>query len=121
MLCVCLICAPPLCILWFGVNEVKGSQACYEGQEAELTLTIVDGGGPTLLGRDWLSRLRLNWAGLNHIAERIAVSYTHSALFAEGLGRIKGVTAQLYLKEGARYLVKLQPKLTGWWFSSLES
>ncbi len=90
--------------------KVKGSldvQACYEGQEAELTLTIVDGGGPTLLGRDWLRHLRLNWAALNHIADKDRSELknllnTHSALFAEGLGRIKGVTARLYLKEGGR-------------------
>ena len=34
----------------------------YGGQEEDLTLVIVDGDGPTLLGRDWLQNLRLDWA-----------------------------------------------------------
>ena len=79
----------------------------YKYQEAKLTLTIVDGAGPTLLGRDWLRHLRLNWSTLNHIrnkdrSELQTLLTTHSALFAEGLGQIKGTIARLYFKEGGR-------------------
>ena len=51
---------------------VKGAidvEVTYQKQEANLTLTIVDGEGPTLLGRDWLGHFRLNWATLNHIPD----------------------------------------------------
>ena len=89
---------------------VKGSldvKVSYENQKAELTLTIVDGAGPTLLGRDWLRHLRLNRSTLNHIrnkdrSELQTLLNTHSALFAEGLGQIRGTMARLYLKEGGR-------------------
>ena len=33
----------------------------YEGQKASLRLQIIAGDGPTLLGRDWLHKLKLNW------------------------------------------------------------
>ena len=31
------------------------------GQKKQLVLTIVEGDGPSLLGRDWLKHLRLDW------------------------------------------------------------
>ena len=76
-------------------------------QEAQLTLTVVEGNGPTLLGRDWLRHLRLDWATLNHISEVESSELKkllndRSVLFAEVLGKIKGTTARLYLKEGGR-------------------
>ena len=78
----------------------------YGDQETNLTLTIVDGDGSALLGRDWLQHLRLDWAALNHITQdncsELKTLFVHSALFAEGLGTIKGTTTCLYLKEGGR-------------------
>ena len=33
----------------------------YEDQESLLPLLIVEGDGPSLLGRNWLSHLKINW------------------------------------------------------------
>ena len=41
-----------------GVGKVD---VCYEGQKCQLPVTVVDGNVPTLLGRDWLSKLKLHW------------------------------------------------------------
>ena len=46
------------------VIEVKVK---YGQQTKDLTLTIVDGNGPTILGQDWLQHLKLDWATLNHV------------------------------------------------------
>ncbi len=85
---------------------VKGAvdvKVRYGGQEAEVSLIIVDGQGQTLLGRDWLRHLRLDWATLNHVTQKTSelatLVHAHSALFSEGLGLIKGTTAQLYPKQ----------------------
>ena len=73
-----------------GVVEVKVK---YGHQTKDLTLTVVDGDGPTLLGRDWLQHLKLNWSTLNHVSqdersELKSMLDTHSALFSEGLEQI---------------------------------
>ena len=87
-----------------GVIEVKVK---YGQQMKDLTLTIVDGNGSTLLGQDWLQHLKLDWATLNHVSqvqrsELKSMLDNHSALFSEGLGQIKGTTARLHLKEGSQ-------------------
>ena len=79
----------------------------YGDQEEDLTLVIMDGDGPTLLGRDWLQNLRLDWAALNHItqgnhSELKTLLHAHSVVFSQDVGQIKGTTARLYLKEGSQ-------------------
>ena len=44
-----------------GVGEVE---VTYKDQKMKLFLTAVVGNVPTLLGRDWLERLRLCWSEL---------------------------------------------------------
>ena len=41
----------------------------YEQQELLLPLTVVDGDGPPLLGRNWLEQLKLNWRNIFHMSE----------------------------------------------------
>jgi len=40
----------------------------YSSQVCTLSLTVVEGSGPSLLGRDWLCHLTLDWKtiGLGH-------------------------------------------------------
>ena len=36
----------------------------YDDQKMRLSLLVVTGNGPSLLGRDWLKQLKLNWGEL---------------------------------------------------------
>lgn len=79
----------------------------YHGQTARAKLVIVDGDGPTLLGRDWLRYFCLDWAKLHkidveHSSELEDLLSKHSTLFEPGLGKIAETTAKLYLKDGAQ-------------------
>ena len=36
-------------------------EVVYEKQKEKLPLIVVEGNGPTLFGRDWLTHFTLNW------------------------------------------------------------
>ena len=67
---------------------------------------MVGGDGPSLLGRDWLSKIKLNWEELYHIDQTKltleAVLDKHSKVFREELGMVRGVTAKLHVDPLAR-------------------
>ena len=83
--------------------EVLGSivvDVLYEGQRESLQLQIVAGDGPTLLGRDWLLKLRLNWPAICHISDLQTLERVldrHNAVFKDELGKVEGMTAKIHI------------------------
>ena len=83
----------------------------YESQHATLPVTVVGGAGPSLIGRDWLFKLKLEW---NKIMKINSVANTDEStkhelkallgkfpdVFKTGLGTMQGITAKLELKDG---------------------
>ena len=80
------------------------------------TLYVIDGRGTSLLGRDWLMKVKLNWADIlqkhvghsNSIINNCSVTNTlndilrtHKALFENRIGRMKGYKAKLSVKGDA--------------------
>ena len=69
------------------------------------TLYVVEGNGPTLLGRDWLRTIPLDWANIKAVSgidlkvNQLIQKYPE--VFQEGLGTIKHYKATLQLKQGA--------------------
>ena len=48
-------------------------KVCYQGKKFELPLIVVNKGSTAVFGRDWLSKIKLNWkdlAGLNYVTEK---------------------------------------------------
>ena len=77
----------------------------YQDQEQELPLVVVAGDGPSLLRRDWLAKLRLEWKHIfnMHAQETLQdVLERHDAVFKPELGKIKGVEAKLYINPEAQ-------------------
>ena len=64
----------------------------YQEQTARLPLVIVEGNGPTLLGRNWLKHIRLDWQGIHHLSQSSLQSLLqkHEAVFQKGLGTLQG-------------------------------
>ena len=78
----------------------------YVDQTFELSLQVVTCQGPTLLGRDWLRKLNLNWSELFRI-NRMSTLTLQSVLeknkevFDDKLGRVNTAEVHLHLKPDA--------------------
>ena len=71
----------PLDQVWLGLD--------HNSQHYNLNALVVPGSGPNLLGRDWLSVLKLSWAEV-HQMDRDDFLEPYQAALSEGLGALKG-------------------------------
>ena len=72
----------------------------YKEQTVHLPLTVVAGRGPSLLGRDWLQHIRLDWKALHQVGTPLTLADfldRHKALFRNELGTVKGTSAKLHV------------------------
>ena len=78
-----------------------------------LLLIVVDGGGPTLLGRNWPKELKLNWHSIFLVNKTKTLSdelKQHDQVFNKGLGTTKGFKADIKLQGSAKPVFsKAQP------------
>ena len=86
----------------------------YQDQSADVPLLVVEGSGPSLFGRDWLSGIRVDWKKICNIrvsetdlpqgvASQLRTTIqNHPNVFKPGLGTVKGITAKLEMKPVAR-------------------
>ena len=80
-------------------------QVEVNNQKQQLDLLIVPGNGPSLLGCDWLSNLRLDWAhiySMNSSDSLQVVLARHPTVFEESLGLVKGTTAKIHVDPTAQ-------------------
>ena len=91
----------PLDVMGSMEGEVK-----YKSQEARLPLLVVTGEGPSLLGRDWLQQIQLDWREIHSLQQDPldAILHQHEKLFQEGLGTMQGYKARFLVDD------KFKPK-----------
>ena len=82
----------------------------YGTQQATLPLIVVSGTGPSLLGRNWLTTIRLDWKSIGSVSHQTHLSQLldkYSSVFKKGLGKLVGHKAKLHVDPGAqpRYCV----------------
>lgn len=75
----------------------------YGEQVARVPLIVVAGQGPSLFGRSWLEKVRLDWATIGRVGGSAVDEMLHefAELFQPELGTIKGVQAQLEVQDDA--------------------
>ena len=79
--------------------------AAYGGQQATLPLLVVEGDGQSLLGRDWLHCLKLDWHqifSIHHNNCMEEVLSHHKEVFGTELGTLKGYEVKIQLEDNAQ-------------------
>ena len=76
----------------------------HGGAEAKLPLIVVEGNGPSLLGRNWLEQLRLDWQAVHKLYESALdqVLQKHQEVFNPGLGTLQGYEAKIHMDANAQ-------------------
>ena len=78
----------------------------YGEQKAPLVLLVVDGEGPTLLGRNWLRYIKLDWKHIHRMAKSHGETQVedlmekHTDLFKDELGTVNTYCAKLHVEPG---------------------
>ena len=89
------------------VKGVVSVTVQYNGQSESLSLIVANGRGPSLLGRDWLTKIRLDWTHLcnNHVCYSLSLQgilADYSTVFDTELGTLKGFTATIRMDPAAQ-------------------
>ena len=77
----------------------------HNDQKEQLDLLVVSGAGASLVGREWMSKIKLDWQQLNHLqasSDLKTVLSRHAALFNDELGLVEGVTATIHIDPKAQ-------------------
>ena len=72
----------------------------YKEHIAHLLLTVVAGRGPSLLSRNWLWHIKLDWKALHLVGTPPTLASlldSHKALFHDELGTVKDTSAKLHV------------------------
>lgn len=87
------------------VHGMMVAEVQHISQSAMLPILVVDGTGPSLLGRNWLQKIKLNWlliCSVNRTTQTDNVLRKHSELFCEELGCLNTSTAKIYISSDAQ-------------------
>lgn len=78
----------------------------YKRQCHTVGLVVVTGNGPSLVGRDWLAKFKLDWGELyytDRVPEALqGILHKYQAVFRDELGMVKGMKAKIHMKENAK-------------------
>ena len=72
---------------------------CYEQQTVTLPLLMVAGVGASLLGRNWLEKITLNWKAIHtvNLDQLQSVLNQYTEVFQPGVGMLKDYKAHIFI------------------------
>ena len=78
-------------------------QVGYKSQSQTLPLVVVQGHGPSLFGRNWLEKIKIDWNSIYSVQEQSISSLInkYNSLFSDSLGFLQDATAKLYVNTKA--------------------
>ena len=99
--------------------QIQGKLEVLVNSRYKVILYVIEGSGTSLMGRDWLHEIKIDWADVftNHVRKVNSVEIKrssdpstkplndilkkHGSLFEDRIGRMKGYKAEIHLKENA--------------------
>ena len=81
------------------VLGVMNATVCYEQQTVTLPLLVVAGVGASLLGRNWLEKITLNWKAIHtvNLDQLQSVLNQYTEVFQPGVGMLKDYKAHIFI------------------------
>ena len=75
----------------------------YQEQTGQFQLFVVEGTRPTLMGRDWLTQIQLDWRSIHPVRSPglWTVLARYPTVFREELGTLKGFKGKIYVDPDA--------------------
>ena len=77
----------------------------YQGASHQLPLTVVEGSGPMLMGRNWFDKIRLDWKSICSVTQNPDVEALlgrYSGVFKSDLGCARGVELSIPVDPAAQ-------------------
>ena len=75
-------------------------EVSHHSQTEQLSLLVVKGQGPALLGRDWMNVLTLDWHTIHCMQNNQELDkflHKHRAFFLDELGKLEGAKVKLHV------------------------
>ena len=80
------------------VVGVMNATVCYEQQTVTLPLLVVEGAGASLLGYNWLEKIKLNWAVIHNVnMDQLQAVLDKYEVFKPGMGTLKDYKAHIII------------------------
>ena len=74
----------------------------HNGEVYNHSIYVVKGSGSAFLGRDMLTKIKLDWLSVNKVDNSLEILLRqYPALFSDRLGKMKDFQAKIHVKEGA--------------------
>ena len=89
-----------------GQAEVKVTYIITTSVSNQLTLVVVNGKGPSLLGRNWLKHLQMDWSVFSvseptSHSQLVQLLEEHAEVFSPTPGCLQGVAVKLHTRQDA--------------------
>ena len=88
------------------IHEDITVDVTYNDQTDILPLLVVEGTGPSRMGRDWPTKIRLDWGNICNIQANPKwlqkFIEKHKTFFQDGLGLVKNTTTKIHVDETAQ-------------------
>lgn len=86
------------------IGEIR-VEVNHHSQKRQLPILVVKGSGPNLVGRDWLLKLKIDWASVNQVQENgvlTSLLKRFTNVLNGELGSLVGTSVKMHVKEGER-------------------